>query len=459
MSHPRADMRTIEAASGSVTAPTRVRYWVLGAACGLAIITYLHRAGFQSISTELLADLKMDSRHLWAMTVAFMIAYGLFEVPWGRLGDKVGARGLLTAVVVGGSLMTAALAIVVFLPQLMALQLAFVVTVRFLFGAFQAGTFPILSRVMADWMPATERGKAQGLVWMATRAGGALAPMVIVPLFQSMGNWQAPLIVGAFIGLLWCVCVIPWFRNRPEESPRVNEAEVQFIQAGRRDRKAITHARAPWRTMLRSSNVWALWMMYGFLGFSGNFFLFQYTNYLETRRGFDKTTSMWLTVAPFAFGVFACVTGGALSDLLMKRLRNPRLGRRVVGFAGLLFAGTMIAITPWVQHAWVLGLLYGLTFLGNDLSMGPAWAAASDIGLRHAGSVAGVMNMMASLMAALAAVMTGQAFHAAGQAAVRGDLSTQNVFMALPFCVFAISYLLGALCWLRVDVTDPVPQD
>lgn len=438
---------------------THVRYWVLGAACALAIVTYLHRAGFQSISTQLLRDLRMDSRHLQYMTIAFMVAYGIFEVPWGRLGDKLGARGLLGAVVVGGSLMTAGLALVAWLPADLAIQFGFVLVIRFAFGAFQAGTFPLLSRVLADWMPTTERGKAQGLIWMSTRAGGALAPIVIVPLFQAMGSWQAPLVVGASIGLLWCAAVIPWFRNKPAQARWANDAERAFISADRAATPAQSHGRAPWAAMLRSPNVWALWMMYGFLGFSGNFFLFQFGNYLEDSRGLDKNVAMWLTVAPFACGVFACVTGGALSDYLLKRLKNRRLGRRVVGVAGLTLAALMIAISPWVQNVWWLALLYGLTFLGNDLSMGPAWAAASDIGQRHAGTVAGVMNMSASLMAALAAIMAGQSFHAAKMAMSRGDTSMHHMFMVLPFCVFAVSYVLGALCWLRVDVTEPVPQE
>src|SRR5262249_54062653 len=49
---------------------SRVRYAVLAAVCVLAVITYLHRAGFQSNSPELLHNLGMDVRDLSHMTVA-----------------------------------------------------------------------------------------------------------------------------------------------------------------------------------------------------------------------------------------------------------------------------------------------------------------------------------------------------------------------------------------------------
>jgi len=447
------------ASDGVGDAPaTRVRYRVLAAACALAIITYIHRAGFQSNSSELLADLRMDVRDLGAMTVAFMLAYGMFEVPWGRLGDRFGARDLLVLIALGGSLMTAGVALAVRLPSVYALQLGFLLALRFLFGMFQAGTFPILSRLIADWMPTTERGVVQGFVWMCSRAGGVLAPTVMVWLFHRLGNWRSPLALGAGLGALWCLAVWPWLRNRPEEIPRVNEAERALIAANRAIRGPSTHQGAPWGAMLRSSNVWALWGMYGFLGYSGNFFLFLFANYLQDYRHFDKETTKWLTVIPFACGIVACIGGGALSDWITKRTGNRRLGRRLVGGCGLALAGAMILATPWVGDVRWLGVLYGLTFLGNDLSMGPAWAAASEIGERHAGALAGAMNMMASLMAAVAAVVAGQFFHAAVVSARAGDAAGHRLFMALPFVLFVASYFLGALCWLRVDVTETIPQ-
>ena len=148
--------------------------------------------------------------------------------------------------------------------------------------------------------------------------------------------------------------------------------------------------------------------MYGFIGYSGNFFLYLFASYLQDYRHLDKDTAKWLTVIPFASGVAACLCGGVLSDVIMRRSRNRRLGRRVVGMSGLTLAGVMILVSAWVEDVRWLGVVYGLTFVGNDLSMGPAWAAASDIGERHAGTLAGAMNMIARLMSALDAVVAGQ---------------------------------------------------
>lgn len=439
--------------------PTSFRRAVLASGCVLAVITYILRAGFGSNSPELLRGLGMDVRELSAMTVAFMLAYGLFEVPWGWLGDRFGARNLLVLVALGGSLTTAGLAAVVWLPRTYSVQLGFLLAMRFLFGMFQAGTFPVLSRMMADWMPTTERGSAQGFIWMCSRTGGVLAPMLMVWLFYRLGDWQSPLVIGAGLGVIWCLATWPWLRDRPEQSPRVGAAELALIVAGREARKPAGQSGGPpWKAMLRSSNVWALCGMYGFLGYSGNFFLFLFANYLQDYRHLDKETVKWLNVVPFACGVVGCVSGGYLSDRIARRLGDRRLGRRLVGGCGMALAGLMILMTPWADDLRWLAVLYGLTFLGNDLAMGPAWAAAGDIGERHAGVVAGAMNMFSSFMAAVAAVVAGQFFRASALAEKAGDLDAWRLNMALPFVIFAASYFLGALCWLRVDVTETIPQ-
>jgi hypothetical protein len=85
----------------------------------------------------------------------------------------------------------------------------------------------------------------------------------------------------------------------------------------------------------------------------------------------------------------------------------------------------------------VLGFLLTLAFFGNDLAMAPAWAAAADIGEHHTGTVAGTMNMMASFMAAVQALVIGRL------------LGSHNLVM--PFVLLAVSYALGTLAWIGVD--------
>ena len=85
-------------------------------ACFLAVITYIHRVGFATASAELKGPLGLSDGHLGWLMAAFMIGYGLFEMPWGFLGDRLGVRNILAAIILGGSTLTAALVLVVLLP-------------------------------------------------------------------------------------------------------------------------------------------------------------------------------------------------------------------------------------------------------------------------------------------------------------------------------------------------------
>lgn len=425
--------------SGPLDAPpTRVRFLVLFAACSLAVVTYIHRVGFATASSPMREELGLSQSHLGLLMATFMIAYGLAEVPWGLFGDRKGVRNPLAMIILGGSLTTAGLALVAWLPKVLFWQLGFLIALRFLFGAFQAGTFPSITRMLADWMPTTERGGAQGLLWMSSRIGGATAPLLLVPLFVWFGSWKTPLMVAAGLGVLWCAIFWPWFRNRPEQMASVNDAERKLIAAGRVDAPA-KHGAVPWRRMLTSRSVWALCLMYGMLGYSGNFFITLLPDYLRTHRGLDPEQIRWLTSLPFAIGVGACLAGGTLSDLIIRRTGSRRWGRRVVGALGMSIAGVAILATLRAQSVPMLAAMLCLTFLGNDLAMGPAWAAAADKGERYAGTLGGLMNMIASLTAALAAIVTGNLFEAGN--------------VELPFYLFATAYAIGVLCWLRVDIT------
>ena len=92
--------------------------------------------------------------------------------------------------------------------------------------------------MMADWIPVNERGGAQGLLWMSSRLGGAAAPSLLVWLFAVMGDWKIPLVLTACLGVVWALAFWPWFRNRPEDMPQVNQEERAIITSGRAIRSA-----------------------------------------------------------------------------------------------------------------------------------------------------------------------------------------------------------------------------
>jgi len=173
------------------------------------------------------------------------LAYGLFEIPTGTLGDRFGPRKILTRIVLWWSAFTAMTALVTGLGPLLA--------IRFLFGIGEAGAYPNASIVVARWFPVEERGRAFGFFLMAAQLGGASAPLLVVPL-QSHFGWRASFFVFSLLGPLWGFFWYRWFRDSPAEKSGASPAEL----AETASLNTVAHTAMPWTFALRNWNVWAI---------------------------------------------------------------------------------------------------------------------------------------------------------------------------------------------------------
>jgi sugar phosphate permease len=443
---------------GQADRPTWVRYQVLAVACSLAVLTYVQRQGFVAGTPEIRRHLALDDEQMGYLLSGWLVAYGIFQVPGGLLGDRLGARHLLTLLVLGWSIVLASVAVIALAPAGVSIVLgsvagialtpsgvwwafALLFALRFLFGAFQAGGFPGLARVVADWIPSRQRGFAQGLIWTSSRLGGFAAPLAVAWLFGVLEDWAIPFVMLGSLGLFWSAGFSAWFRNRPRDMPQVNAAELALIESSQPAAPA-PHSPLQWSALLASRNVWGLCLMYGFLGFSGNFFTNWLPDYLEHHRNITGQTRAWITALPLAFGIVSCLLGGVSSDWLIRRTGRRNLGRRLVGTTSMALAALAMLASIWVEEPWLLAVVFSTAFFFNDATMGPAWASCADVGERSAGALSGAMNMTGSFFAAIAMSLAGALFHRGLDDAV--------------FVIFAVSYLLSGIAWLVIDVTQPL---
>src|SRR6478609_2402342 len=172
----------------------KIRHAVLAMLVLLSVVTYLDRICIGISAMEIQADLDLSESQWGWVLGAFLLAYGLFEIPSGGLGDRIGQRKVLTRIVLWWSAFTA-------LTPL-AFNYYMLVATRFLFGAGEAGAYPNASGCISRWFPAAERARAQGLVWGASRLGGAIAGVAVGALMTRVG-WQACFWLFGSLGLVW----------------------------------------------------------------------------------------------------------------------------------------------------------------------------------------------------------------------------------------------------------------
>src|SRR5205814_1783803 len=160
--------------------PTMVRYRVMAFLLVLSFLTYFDRQCIVWVKPEIQKDLRISDELMGLVLGAFWLAYSLFDIPAGWLGDRFGARLALTRVVLAWSLFTALTGFATGFYSLLAF--------RFLFGACEAGAYPNMARVQSAWLPPVARGRAGGWLWLAARWGGAFSPFFFASLIRGIDS-------------------------------------------------------------------------------------------------------------------------------------------------------------------------------------------------------------------------------------------------------------------------------
>ncbi|HYO84323.1 MAG TPA: MFS transporter, partial [Bryobacteraceae bacterium] len=194
------------------------RYIVVTALALLSWITYLDRAAISSVKDPIAAELRLDDKAIGAVFSAFALGYAMGQIPAGWAADRFGPRVLLTGVVIVWSVLTGLTGVVTSFTALLC--------VRFLFGLAEAGAYPGTARAFYSWLPSSEHGRANGVVFAASRVGAALAFPLMAYLLQTR-SWRGTFYLLAFPGILWAIVWYVFFRDRPRAAPGTGPARVE----------------------------------------------------------------------------------------------------------------------------------------------------------------------------------------------------------------------------------------
>jgi MFS family permease len=407
--------------------PFKQRHRVLGLLFVLAVITYVDRVCISVAGKAIQEELGLTPSQWGWVLGAFALAYGIFEIPSGALGDRLGPRRVLTRIVAWWSGFTALTGLAQSFWQL--------VTVRFLFGAGEAGAFPNIAATIARWFPFAERARAQGFVWMASRVGGAITPALVIPIQLQFG-WRACFYIFGAVGIVWAAVWYAWFRDDPKERSGITPAELDELGP---DRIVNVGHGLPWRRVLREANLWWLMLMYCLYCWTSFFYLSWLHTFLENGRGYSKADLVAWSWLPFVFGGCANLLGGVVSDWLVRRI-GLKWGRRALGCGGMVCAAIFTGAACFTQDKFLTVLFLAIGYAGSDVMLPVAWAVCLDVGGRHSGSVSGAMNMAGQVGSFSSTVAFGYIVSATGS-------------WDAPLIPMSVIALVSALLWLKIDAT------
>lgn len=425
--------------------PTRRRYRVIALLCAMYLITYMDRTNLSIIAPLISKEFNFDKLTMGFIFSAFSWSYTIFQMPCGYLGDRYGPRRMLGTFALYWSALTA---VIIAARTATGFWLA-----RFFFGIGEAGAFPTATRAMRFWVPASERGFAQGFTHAFSRLGSALTPPLTVWVARRWG-WRAAFLFFAVVGGVWAILWLLTYHDRPEQDDKVNDAELAVIRGNRDSTGSGTEVHkdvslgaarpsVAWDALLTSRNMWAINIQYFAYGYSLWFYLTWLPTYFIDVRHFSFIATGIYSSIPFLAGMIGDTVGGWLCDEIGKRTGNLRLSRSGVGAAAMALTTIFLIPGAATGRPVLAVILLSVAAFFLEMNIGPAWAVVMDVGGEYSGTVSGMMNMFGSLAGGLSPIIFAAVWQRTGSS-------------VLPFLISGSLMVVGAVAWLFIDPGRPV---
>ncbi|MVM37437.1 MFS transporter [Spirosoma sp. HMF3257] len=411
--------------------PTRVRYGMLALIFVNVAINYLDRANLSVAAPALSKDLNLSTVELGLIFSAFGWAYAALQIPGGLLADRIGPRVLYAVCLITWSLATMGQGFVRGFASLFSLRLAT--------GTFEAPSYPINNRVVTSWFPDNERASAIAMYVSGQFIGLAfLAP--VLGTVQVYFGWKGLFIGTGLVGVVWGIIWYFLYRD-PVDHPRVNTAELDYIEKGGGVIRAKTSTKAQatvwnWANLKQIFSNRTLWGVY--IGqFSMNatlyFFLTWFPTYLVKYRGMGFIKTGYLSSIPFLAACAGLLISGFLSDKYVRQGTSVSVARKTPIIIGLLLSISIIGANYTDEPAMIIFFM-SLAFFGIGMAL-ISWVFVSILSPKNLiGLTGGVFNLMGNLASIVVPIVVGYLVKG-------GDFKPALIFIAAFGLIGACSYI------------------
>lgn len=410
----------------------KVRHLILAIMCLLYFIAYIDRVNISVAAPFFRKEFGLTPTELGFVFSAFAFPYAGLQIVGGWCADKFGPRMVLAVLSTIWAMATILCGFAWGLTSLLVF--------RFVLGIGEGGAFPTATRAFTFWLPATERGFAQGITHSFARLGGAVTPPIVIGIVALYGWREAFIALGA-LSLLWTGLYIWFFRNTPIEHKWITQAELKEIGVDTRQMKSASRDKTPWADMIRK--MWLVTFVDFCYGWSLWVFLNWLPSYLKDARGFDLKHLAIFASLPLLAGVIGDTLGGVVSDTIYKRTGNLRIARRAMLVLGL--GGSLIFILPVVgtKDPLMAVALLSASFFFLELTNAVLWSLPMDIAGAYAGTAGGMMNTGFGVAGMISPIVFGFLIQTTGSYKV-------------PFTVSAMLLVVGIVGALFIDPTRKV---
>lgn len=369
----------------TVPAPAGRARWtrLIPVAIIVYIISFMDRTNIGFAFTGMGNDLHISKAQQGLAGGIFFIGYLVLQVPGGHLAERWSAKKFVGIMILIWGVFAFLSGLVQNFTELLA--------VRFLLGVAEGGIWPAILVLISHWFPARERARAYGF-WMMNIAISSIITAPLSGWILTWSDWRTLFFIeGAFpfviAAPLWWWLVA----DRPSQASWVSRDEREFIETSLASEAAGASQFAGYRSVLRSSVVWRLVLVYFFVqvGFYGlNLWL---PHLVKTTIGGSYLTAGAVTAIPYVFAIVGLWINARSAD---------RTGRYSVHVMASLVLGA-VALVLSVTFGSVVALsifLISVAMAGALAYDGPFWASSSRaVPVALAGGAMGLINALGNL--------------------------------------------------------------
>ncbi|WP_422001796.1 MFS transporter [Reyranella sp.] len=266
------------------------------------------------------AELNLSPEQFGLLGSSFFFLFAISAVLVGFIGNRVQSRHILVAMALVWSLVQ--------FPMLGAVSLEMLIACRIVLGAGEGPAAPVATHALYKWFPDSLRGLPTAVI----AQGSAMGVIVAVPLLNWIivhHSWHWAFGALGIAGLIWVVLWLIFGREGTLVDPPVRQA-------------AGGEERIPYRHLLTCPSILATCCA-GFASYWGLAIgLTWFTSYLVDGLGYSQTVGGNLTVLPWIFGMIVVLTGGFLSQRLMRSGVSSRIARGVLATGTVTLGGLLL---------------------------------------------------------------------------------------------------------------------
>ena len=357
------------------------------------VVAYLDRVNVGFAKLQMLQDLKFSETVFGLGAGMFFVGYCLFEVPTNLLLYRIGARKVMTRIMITWGIISC-------LTMFVTTSTEFYV-IRFLLGVAEAGFFPGIILYLSQWFPAERRGRVTALFMTALPMSGVIGSPVsgwILQTFAGVNGWAGWQWLFLLEGIpTVLVGIVVWFYldDKIESAKWLSPEEKRLL----RDAIHRDNAQTPDHSFgqaVRSAKVWILGLMY-FGVVTGLYGISFWLPTLIKASGVAGALDIGLLSAiPYVVATVSMILVGRSADRRRER-RWHFMVPAVVGCIGLILSATFSHNTTFAIAALTLAAAGVISSLPLFWTFPPAFlggaAAAGGIALIGAlGNVGGFVS-------------------------------------------------------------------